>query len=157
MEPDSILDNTNNRGLTPAALLRKSQQMWTIPEDSTQFFPGRSKEQAVSTRLEWKDLESRFFEVVYDPYWESVEYSSKVNKTKLGKIRVESKDIKLPAGASWRGSTSLKTVSGQSNSVGFFEYLQQIEQYCKEKNIAPSDFDRRKACLLSGVSETVPY
>ena len=54
----------------------------------------------MSTRLEWKDLESRFFEVVYDPYWESVEYSSKVKQTKLGEIRVESKDIKLSAGAS---------------------------------------------------------
>jgi hypothetical protein len=41
--------------------------------------------------------------------------------------------------------------------MGFFEYLQQIEQYCKEKNFAPSEFDRRATCLLSGVSETVPY
>ena len=39
----------------------------------------------------------------------------------------------------------------------FFEYLHQIEQYCKEKVFAPSDFDRRTACFLSGVSETVPY
>ena len=46
--------------------------------------------------MEWKDLASRFFESVYDPYWESEEYSNKVNKTKSGEIRVESKDIKLP-------------------------------------------------------------
>ena len=95
VEADSILDN-NKRGLTSATLFRKSQQMWTIPQDSTQFFPGRSKEQAGSTRLEWKDLASRFFESVYDPYWESEEHSNKVNKTKSGEIRVESKDIKLP-------------------------------------------------------------
>ena len=122
VEADSILDN-NKRGLTSASLFRKSQQMWTIPQDSTQFFPGRSKEQAGSTRLEWKDLASRFFESVYDPYWESEEYSNKVNKTKSGEIRVESKDIKLPAGASWWGSTSLKIASGQSTGMGFFEYL----------------------------------
>ena len=99
MEADSILDD-HERGLTPASLLRKSQQMWTIPQDSKKFFPDRSKEQVDSTRLEWKDLTSRFFESVYDPYWVSEEHSNKVNKTKASEIRVESKDIKLPPGAS---------------------------------------------------------
>ena len=159
METDTIPDKTNERGLTPTFLLRKSQQMWTLPEDTDQFFPGRSKQPVGSTRVEWKHLASRFFENVYygDPYWKSDEYLEKFNKQTSIEIRVESKDIKQPPGTSWRGSTSLKTDSGQSHGVAFFEYLQQIEQYCKEKNISPSDFDRRSVCLLSGVPETVPY
>ena len=51
----------------------------------------------------------------------------------------------------------MKISSGQSNGMGIFEYLQKIEQYCKEKNFASSEFDHRAVCLVSGVSETVPY
>ena len=51
----------------------------------------------------------------------------------------------------------MKVSLGQSNGMGFFEYFQEIEQYCKEKNFAPSEFDHRASCLLRGVSETVPY
>ncbi len=120
---NASIPGTTHTPLTPTALLLKSQHMWTIPEDTAKFYPGRSLQQAMSTRLEWKDLVSRFFESVYDPYWESAEYLDRRRQQTSKEIRVDSKDIKLPPGASWRGSTSLKTASGQSNGVGFFEYL----------------------------------
>ena len=46
-------------------------------------------------------------------------------------------------------------MEGQSNGVGFFEYLHQIEQFCEGKNISPTDFDHRATCLMSGVPEVV--
>ena len=103
VEVDSIPDKNNERGLlSSVALFLKSQQMWTLPEDKDQFFPGRSPKQTGSPCLEWKDLASRFFENVYDSYWISDEYLTKFEKKTSNEIRVVSKDIKLTPGESWR-------------------------------------------------------
>ena len=58
-----------------------------------------------------------------------------------------------------RRSTSLhrllpdsKTATGQDKDLGFFEYLQPLEQYFREQNIPLSKFARREACSLQGIT-----
>jgi len=53
----------------------------------------------------------------------------------------------------WKGSTTLKAATAQANGVGFFEYLQQIENFWKEQNIPPANYERRTTALLLGIEE----
>ncbi len=47
----------------------------------------------------------------------------------------------------------MKSATAQANGVGFFEYLQLIENFCKEKNIPTANYERRTTALLLGIEE----
>lgn len=95
-------------------------------------------------------MASRYFGAVFDAYW-TTENSSKPGEEREVRL-AEPRDIKLPQGVSFEGSRSLKTATGQAKALGCFEYLQLLEQYFREQNIAPHKFARRTVCLLQGIT-----
>ena len=63
------------------------------------------------------------------------------------------KELKLPPGLEWKGSMTLKTATTEATGVGFFEFLQLIEQFCEEHNIPPTNYERRCVALLLGIQK----
>jgi hypothetical protein len=95
----------------------------------------------------------RFFEGVFDPYWKSLEWT---NRQGAQELRLsEPREIKLPQVMTFQGSRTSKTVTAQATSLGFFEFLQRLEEYFREYNIPPTDFARRAACLLVGTHMSI--
>ncbi len=145
---DSELDHDHSA--SASTLLNKSQNMWRVARNSEQFLYPREG----STRLTWEDLASRFFVSVYDSYWSSFAYTNKHSgQGQVLRLTEPFKELKLPLGVKWKGSTTLKSATAQANGVGFFEYLQLIETFCKEQNIPPTNYERRTTALLLGIED----
>ncbi len=134
-------------------LLDNLHRMWTAPDESTwhQYLGSNAKE--ASARQTWAVLISRYFEGVFDRYWKSLEYSNRHGAQGAQELRLaEPREIKLPPGMTFEGSRTLKTATGQAKALGFFEYVQLLEQYFREHNIHPDNFNRRSGCLLPGMN-----
>ncbi len=115
----------NSSDMSPAAFLNQSQFIWRVPRTSGQnnYSPNNG-----SSRLTWEELTSRFFVHVFDSHWSSLAYSSKYSGQEL-RLAEPIKELKLPPGLEWKGSKTLKTATTEATGVGFFEFLQLIEQF----------------------------
>ena len=131
-------------------LLDNLHRMWTAPDELTwhQYLGSNAKD--APARQTWAVLISRYFEGVFDRYWKSLEYSNRHGAQELR--LAEPREIKLPPGMTFEGSRTLKTATGQAKALGFFEYVQLLEQYFREHNIPPDNFNRRAGCLLAGIN-----
>ncbi len=105
----------------------------------------------------WTLLISRYFDGVFDQYWNSSEYSDRHGEQDFR--LPEPREIKLPHVMTFEDSRTLKTDTGQDKTLGFFEYVQLLdtllEQYFREYNIPPTSFNRRTGCLLELIT-TIP-
>jgi hypothetical protein len=139
----------NSSDMSPASLLNQSQFIWRVPRTSGQnnYSPNNG-----SSRMTWEELSSRFFVHVFDSHWSSLAYTSKHSGQQFHLVE-PIKELKLPPGLEWKGSKTLKTATVEATGVGFFEFLQLIEQYCKEHNIPPTNYERRCAALLLGIQK----
>jgi hypothetical protein len=139
----------NSSDMSPAALLNQSQFIWRVPRTSG---PNNYSPNNGSSRLTWEELSSRFFVHVFDSHWSSLAYTSKHSGQEL-RLAEPIKELKLPPGLEWKGSKTLKTATAEATGVGFFEFLQLIEQFCKEHNIPPTNYERRCGALLLGIQK----
>ncbi len=98
------------------------------------------------------ELTSRFFVHVFDSHWSSLTYTSKHSGQEL-RFTEPIKDLKLLPGLEWKGSKTLIAATAEATGVGFFEFLQLIEQFCEEHNIPPTNYERRCVALLLGIQK----
>jgi hypothetical protein len=137
--------------LSVPARLSQMQLMWSAPNESEWHkYRGSAKGHENET---WSKLVSRYFEGVFDPYWASLEWTNREGRQEFRLS--EPREIKLPQSMSFQGSRTLKTATAQATSLGFFEFLQRLEEYFREHNIPPSEFARRAACLLAGTHVSI--
>jgi hypothetical protein len=146
---DEQTSELNSSEMSPAALLNQSQFIWRVPRTSGQY---QYSPNNGSSRMTWEELTSRFFVHVFDSHWSSLAYTSKHGGQEL-RLTEPIKELKLPPGLEWKGSKTLKTATAEATGVGFFEFLQLIEQFCKEHNIPPTNYERRCAALLLGIQK----
>jgi hypothetical protein len=97
-----------------------------------------------------QDLGSK--QLLFDSHWSSLAYTSKHSGQEL-RLAEPIKELKMPPGLEWKGSKTLKTATAEATGVGFFEFLQLIEQSCKEHNIPPTNYELRCAALLLGIQK----
>ena len=128
---DEQTSELNSSEMSPAALLNQSQFIWRVPRTSGQY---QYSPNNGSSRMTWEELTSRFFVHVFDSHWSSLAHTSKHGGQEL-RLTEPIKELKPPPGLEWKGSKTLKTGTTEATGVGFFEFLQLIEQFCKEHNI----------------------